>query len=279
MVILIGGDDLKVDFNGKTLVMGILNVTPDSFSDGGKYDFLENAVERARVMAEEGADIIDIGGESTRPGHKQVSVREEIARVVPAIKAIKKALNIALSIDTYKSQVAEAAIAAGADIINDVWGAKYDPTIAAVAARHQVPIILMHNRNNTSYTNLWNEVKSDIEESIQIALGAGVKKEQIWLDPGIGFGKNTRQNIDMMQLLDRFSELGYPVLLGASQKSMIGKILDVPVNERLEGSLAAACYGASKGCSVVRVHDVKETVQALKMTDVFNGKVKYQEVE
>lgn len=270
---------MDIDFTEKTLIMGILNVTPDSFSDGGKYSFLDNAVAHAKRMAEEGADIIDVGGESTRPGHKQISVEEEIARVVPVIMAIKEEMDIALSIDTYKSDVAEAAIAAGADIINDVWGAKYDPAIAAVAAKHQVPIILMHNRNDTSYTDFWKEVKSDIEESITVALEAGVKKEQIWLDPGIGFGKNIHQNIEMMQLLDRFVGLGYPVLLGASRKSMIGKVLDVPVSERLEGSLAAVCYGAGKGCSIVRVHDVKETVRALKMTDILNGKMKYQEAE
>lgn len=270
---------MKIDLEGKTLVMGILNVTPDSFSDGGKYSFLENAVERARIMAAEGADIIDIGGESTRPGHQQISVEEEIGRVVPAIKAIKEELDIAISIDTYKSEVAEAAIAAGADVINDIWGAKYDPSIAAVAAKYQVPIILMHNRNDTSYTDFWNEVKSDMEESIQIALEAGVKKELIWLDPGIGFGKDTRQNIEMMQLLNRFSSLGYPVLLGTSRKSMVGKVLNVPVSERLEGSLATVCYGAGKGCSIVRVHDVKETVRTLKMIDILNGKVKYQGAE
>lgn len=259
--------------------MGILNVTPDSFSDGGKYSFLENAVAHARKMAQEGADIIDVGGESTRPGHKQISVEEEIARVVPAIKAIKEELDIVLSIDTYKSAVAEAAVAAGADIINDIWGAKYDPAIAGVAAKHRVPIILMHNRADTSYTDFWNEVKHDMEESISIALKAGVAKKQIWLDPGIGFGKNTLQNIEMMQLLDRFVGLGYPVLLGTSRKSLIGKVLGVPVSERLEGSLATVCYGAGKGCSIVRVHDVVETVRALKMIDTLNGKVKYQEAE
>ena len=270
---------MNIDFTGKTLVMGILNVTPDSFSDGGKYSFLENAVAHAKKMVQEGADIIDVGGESTRPGHKQISVEEEIARVVPVIKAIKGKLDILISIDTYKSEVAEAAIAAGADIINDVWGAKYDPVIAAVAAKYQVPLILMHNRNDTSYTDFWNEVKSDMEESVQIALEAGVKKEQIWLDPGIGFGKDIRQNIEMMQLLERFVGLGYPVLLGTSRKSLIGKVLDLPVSERLEGSLATVCYGAGKGCSIVRVHDVVETVRALKMIDTLNGKVKYQEAE
>lgn len=259
--------------------MGILNVTPDSFSDGGKYSFLENAVAHAKKMVQEGADIIDVGGESTRPGHKQISVEEEIARVVPVIKAIKEELNIVLSIDTYKSEVAEAAVAAGADIINDIWGAKYDPAIAGVAAKHQVPIILMHNRDDTSYTDFWNEVKRDMEESITVALKAGVPNEQIWLDPGIGFGKNTLQNIEMMQLLDRFVGLGYPVLLGTSRKSLVGKVLGVPVSERLEGSLATVCYGAGKGCSIVRVHDVVETVRALKMIDTLNGKVKYQEAE
>ncbi|WP_372867858.1 dihydropteroate synthase [Planomicrobium okeanokoites] len=270
---------MKIYFNAKTLVMGILNVTPDSFSDGGKYNFVENAVEHAKTMVADGADIIDIGGESTRPGHKQISVEEEISRVVPAIKALKAELDIAISIDTYKSEVAEAAITAGADIINDIWGAKYDPAIAAVAAKHQVPIILMHNRDDTSYTDFWNEVKSDMEESIQIALETGVQKDQIWLDPGIGFGKDTRQNIEMMQLLEPFCGLGYPVLLGTSRKSLIGKVLDLSVSERLEGSLATACYGASKGCSIVRVHDVKETVRALKITDVLNGKVTYKGAE
>lgn len=270
---------MNIDFAEKTLVMGILNVTPDSFSDGGKYSFLENAVAHAKKMADEGADIIDVGGESTRPGHKQISIEEEIGRVVPVIKAIKEELDTIISIDTYKSEVAEAAITAGADIINDIWGAKYDPAIAAVAAKHQVPLILMHNRNDTSYNNFWNEVKSDMEESIHLAMEAGVKKEQIWLDPGIGFGKDTRRNIEMMQLLGKFVALGHPVLLGTSRKSMVGKVLDLPVNERLEGSLATACYGASKGCSIVRVHDVKETVRALKMMDVLNGKVKYQEAE
>lgn len=270
---------MNIDLNGKTLVMGILNITPDSFSDGGKYSYLENAVAHARKMIDEGADIIDVGGESTRPGHTQISVEEEIARVVPVIKAIKAEMDTIISIDTYKSEVAEAAITAGADIINDIWGAKYDPAIAVVAAKHQVPLILMHNRNDTSYTNFWNEVKSDIEKSIHIAIEAGVKKEQIWLDPGIGFGKNTSQNIEMMQLLGEFVALGYPVLLGTSRKSLIGKVLDLPVNERLEGSLASVCYGASKGCGVVRVHDVKETVRALKMMDVLNGKVKYKGAE
>lgn len=270
---------MKIDFNAKTLVMGILNVTPDSFSDGGKYNFVENAVEHAKAMVADGADIIDIGGESTRPGHKRISVEEEISRVVPAIKALKAELDIAISIDTYKSEVAEAAITAGADIINDIWGAKYDPAIAAVAAKHQVPIILMHNRDDTSYTDFWNEVKNDMEESIRIALAAGVQKDQIWLDPGIGFGKDTQQNIEMMQLLEPFCGLGYPVLLGTSRKSLIGKVLDLPVSERLEGSLATACYGASKGCSIVRAHDVKETVRALKITDVLNGKVTYKGAE
>lgn len=270
---------LKIEFDGKTLVMGILNVTPDSFSDGGKYSFLENAIEHAKKMAAEGADIIDVGGESTRPGHEQVSIEEEISRVVPAIKAIKEQLDIAISIDTYKSQVAEAALAAGADIINDIWGAKYDSAIAAVAAKYEAPIILMHNRNDTSYNDFWNDIETDMKESIRIAMAAGVRKENIWLDPGIGFGKATTQNIEMMQLLDRFSGLGYPVLLGTSRKSLIGKVLDAPVSERLEGSLATACYGASKGCNIVRVHDVKETVRALRMMDVLNGKVKYEGVE
>lgn len=268
-----------MELNNKTWVMGILNVTPDSFSDGGKYTTVEQAVSRARQMIEEGADIIDVGGESTRPGYNMISDDVEISRVVPVIKALKKECNALISIDTYKAAVAEAAIEAGADIINDIWGAKYEPAIAAVAAKWDVPIILMHNRDEASYHNFWLDVQGDVHASIQIALDAGVRKDRIWLDPGIGFGKTTAHNIEMMQHLGEFVALGYPVLLGTSRKSLVGKVLDLPVQERLEGSLATVCFGVDRGCRIVRVHDVKETSRAVRMMDVLMGKTKYKEAE
>ncbi|WP_088008458.1 dihydropteroate synthase [Indiicoccus explosivorum] len=268
------------DFNEKTRVMGILNVTPDSFSDGGKFNSVERAVLRAHQMVEDGADIIDIGGESTRPGYEAVSVEEEKERVVPVIQELKRQLGIPVSIDTYKAEVAEAALEAGADIINDIWGAKHDRAIADLAARYEVPIILMHNRKKAVYTDFWEEVKQDTEESIQIALKAGVKREQIWLDPGIGFGKTAVHNVEMMQLLGRFTKLGYPVLLGTSRKSFIGKALGgAPANERLEGSLATVCYGVQQGCHIVRVHDVKETVRTIRMMDILTGKQTIKEAD
>ncbi|TWT06237.1 dihydropteroate synthase [Planomicrobium sp. CPCC 101079] len=269
---------MDINAKGKTLVMGILNVTPDSFSDGGNYTAVDQALARAKKMAEDGADVIDVGGESTRPGHTQISAEEEISRVVPVIKMLVDQLDTPISIDTYKAEVAEAAVLAGARIINDIWGARYEPAIAKVAAKYKVPIVLMHNRAEASYLSFWEEVQRDIEESVQIALDAGVKAEGIWLDPGIGFGKTTAHNIEMMQLLEHFVGLGYPVLLGTSRKSLIGKVLNVPVSERLAGSLATVCYGVEKGCRIVRVHDVKETVQAVRMMDVLLGNTKYEEM-
>ncbi|MDN7229323.1 dihydropteroate synthase [Planococcus sp. N064] len=270
---------MAIDFNEKTWVMGILNITPDSFSDGGSYSTVEQAVDRAIQMVADGADIIDVGGESTRPGYTLISDEEEIGRVIPVIRALAKEVDAYISIDTYKAAVADAAVEAGAHIINDIWGAKYEPEIAKVAAKRNVPIILMHNRNAALYMDFWTDVKQDIDESIQIALEAGVSKEQIWLDPGIGFGKTTYHNIEMMRHLDQFVALGYPVLLGTSRKSFIGKVLDVPVSERLEGSLATVCYGVEKGCQIVRVHDVKETSRAVRMLNVLTGKQTYKGVE
>ncbi|MCJ1908486.1 dihydropteroate synthase [Planococcus ruber] len=270
---------MEINFEEKTWVMGILNVTPDSFSDGGNYTTIDNAVSRAKQMVRDGADIIDVGGESTRPGYTMISDEEEINRIVPVIRALVNEVDALISVDTYKAAVAEAAIEAGAHIINDIWGAKYEPEIAAVAAKWNVPIILMHNRNDTSYVNFWKDVKKDMENSIQIALDAGVQKAQIWLDPGIGFGKTTAHNIEMMQHLDQFVALGYPVLLGTSRKSLIGKVLDLPVAERLEGSLATVCYGVERGCHIVRVHDVKETSRTVHMMDVLTGKRIYKGVE
>ncbi|MDM5329442.1 dihydropteroate synthase [Neobacillus sp. CF12] len=252
--------------------MGILNTTPDSFSDGGKYLDITQAVEHAKEMVENGADIIDIGGESTRPGYTVISEDEEIERVVPVIEAIAKHVNVPISIDTYKAKVAQKAIEAGAHIINDIWGAKADKDMAAIAAKYNVPIILMHNRHDRNYSFFIRNVLNDLYESINIVKQAGVKDEQIILDPGIGFAKDLQENILMMQNLDTLTALGYPVLLGTSKKSMIGQALDLPVNERMEGTGATVCYGIQKGCQIIRIHDVKEMSRMAKMMDVLMGK-------
>lgn len=265
-----------IDFRNETVIMGILNVTPDSFSDGGKYSEIDAALKHAEAMLKDGAKIIDIGGESTRPGHAPVSLEEELERTAPIIEAITKELDCVVSIDTYKEKVAEAAVQAGARIINDVWGAKREPAIAKVAAKHDVPIILMHNREVSQYDNaLWQEMQTDLQESIDIAESAAVPKAHIWLDPGIGFAKDTMENILAMQSLEKLSAMGYPVLLGTSRKSLIGNVLEIPVSERLSGTSATVCYGIEKGCHIMRVHDVKEIAQAAKMMDVLVGKAHY----
>ncbi len=263
------------DFHKETIVMGILNVTPDSFSDGGRFSAIEAAVTHAKKMVSDGAKIIDVGGESTRPGHEPVSLEDELSRVVPVVEALVRELDVAISIDTYKAKVAEAAIEAGAHIINDVWGAKREPAIAEVAAKHNVPILLMHNRNHTNYTEFWPEVHKELEESVQIAKRAGVPLHHIWVDPGIGFGKTSEQNILMMHHLQDVMEMGYPVLLGTSRKSFIGNVLNLPVNERLEGTAATVSYGIMNGCHIVRVHDVKEIVRTAQMMDVLTNKQPY----
>lgn len=264
------------DFQNETIVMGILNVTPDSFSDGGRFDAIEAAIIHAKQMVADGAKIIDVGGESTRPGHAPVSEDEEITRVVPVIEALVRELDVAISIDTYKARVAEAAVLAGAHIINDIWGAKREPKIAQVAARLNVPMILMHNREVAEYRDFWPEVRKDLEESVQIAKDAGVPSHHIWLDPGIGFGKTTEHNIWMMQHLRDLVELGYPVLLATSKKTMIGNILNLPVNERQEGTAATVSFGAMHGCHMMRVHDVKEIMRTVTMMDVLTGKKLYR---
>ncbi|TDL30399.1 dihydropteroate synthase [Jeotgalibacillus sp. S-D1] len=262
----------QLNLHKKTMIMGILNVTPDSFSDGGQFDQREKAVARVKEMIAQGADIIDIGGESTRPGHQPVSEEEEISRVIPVIEAIMAEVDVPISIDTYKASTAKAAIEAGASIINDVWGAKREPEIAKVAAEKNVPIILMHNRKNRQYTSFIEEAWNDLRESIAIAKEAGVSNGQIILDPGIGFVKSQKQNIEMMRNLDHLVNLGYPVLLATSRKSMIGNVLDLPASERMEGTGATICYGIQKGCHIVRVHDVKEMARMAKMMDALVGK-------
>ncbi len=251
----------------KTYVMGILNVTPDSFSDGGSYISIDKAMEQTEKMIQQGADIIDVGGESTRPGHVQIGDEEEIRRVVPIIREIKKKFDIPVSIDTYKSAVAKAALEAGADLLNDIWGFRYDEKMAELAAEYDVPVCLMHNRDNLDYDDFMEDVKKDLQISLDIAEKYGVKKENIMLDPGVGFGKTYEQNLMVMNHLEEIVDMGYPVLLGTSRKSVIGLTLDLPVDEREEGTLATSVLGAIKGCQFVRVHDVEKNVRALKMTD------------
>lgn len=262
---LIGNNEFNL--GERTFIMGILNITPDSFSDGGRFNEIEIAVKRAKDMVLEGADIIDIGGESTRPGGAFVSEEEEIKRVVPIIKALKNEIDVPISIDTYKSTVAEAAIIAGASLINDVWGFKRDNNMARVASKYDVVVCLMHNRDNREYKELIPDMVSDLKESIEIALMGGVKREKIILDPGIGFAKKYEDNLKVMRNLDIFKCLGYPMLLGTSRKSMIGLTLDLPVDERVEGTLATTTIGIIKGYDFVRVHDIKENKRTAIMTD------------
>ncbi|WP_214704527.1 MULTISPECIES: dihydropteroate synthase [unclassified Exiguobacterium] len=255
-----------------TKIMGILNVTPDSFSDGGRYTAIEEAVRHANQLVQEGADAIDVGGESTRPGAELVSEEEEIERVVPIIKRLTEEIDVPISIDSYKPTVARAALEAGATIINDVWGSKWgDQSMARVAVEYGVPIILMHNRKKREYNRFIEDVVSDLQESIRIAHASGVRNEHIWLDPGIGFAKDVAQNLELMNHLDAITRLGYPVLLGTSRKSFIGHTLDLPTEERVEGTIATTCLGIMKGCSWVRVHDVKENARAAKMMDAMIG--------
>ncbi|MCM2677714.1 dihydropteroate synthase [Alkalicoccobacillus plakortidis] len=267
--------EAQVDFSAQleaTQIMGILNITPDSFSDGGRYNQIDLAVKRAGEMIAAGADIIDIGGESTRPGAEKVSKEEELERVIPVIEALVQEVDVPLSIDTYKAEVAERALQAGASIINDVWGAKADVNMAKVAAQNGATIVLMHNRLDRDYGNFIEDVKTDLRESISLCKKAGVTDEQIILDPGVGFVKSYEQNLEVIRRLDEIAQMGYPVLLGVSRKSFISKALDLPVEDRLEGTGAANCLGISKGAGIIRVHDVKEMSRMAKMMDALLGK-------
>lgn len=260
--------DYTLEIGQRTYVMGILNATPDSFSDGGRFNEVEAGIEHAVKMVKEGADIIDVGGESTRPGAKEVTLEDELDRVVPLIKGIRENVNVPISIDTYKASVAEAALEAGANIVNDVWGLQREPEIAKVAARAGAPVIAMHNQKGSHYDeDIIEAMKKFFKKSIQIALDAGVPKEHIILDPGIGFGKTPEQNVIVMGRLHELHDLGYPILLGTSRKSMIGKILDLPSDERVEGTIATNVVGVMAGMEIVRVHDVKENLRAVKVAD------------
>lgn len=257
----------EFDVKNRTYIMGILNVTPDSFSDGGKWNQTDRALEHACEMVREGADIIDIGGESTRPGHQQISDEEETARVVPVIERIKRELDVPVSVDTYKSTVAAAAIEAGADLVNDIWGLKYDPQMAELIARTGVSCCLMHNKNTTEYKDFFPDMLRETAECAEIARRAGIHEDRILLDPGIGFGKTREMNLETLHYLERFHQLGFPMLLGASRKSVIGLTLDLPADQRLEGTLVTTVLAVMKGYSFVRVHDIRENLRAIRMTE------------
>lgn len=246
--------------------MGIMNITPDSFSDGGLYNSLDKALKHAEKLISEGADILDIGGESTRPGHIQISVDEEIERVTPVIKEIKKKFDIPLSIDTYKSQVARAALDLGVDMVNDIWGLKYDKDMAKLVKEYQVPVCIMHNRKDMEYTDFISDTLVDLKESVKIAKAAGISPDKIIIDPGVGFAKSYENNLEVIKHLELYKTLGYPVLLGTSRKSVIGLTLDLPFEERVEGTLVTTVMAVMSGCAFVRVHDVKENIRAVKMT-------------
>jgi dihydropteroate synthase len=275
------------DWGSRTYVMGILNVTPDSFSGDGLMshgEIIEQALRQAEHFLKHGADMLDVGGESTRPGSQIVSAGEELERVVPVIQALAKEFpDAVISIDTYKAKVAEEAFKAGAHMLNDVWGLRADPDLAGVAARHKVPVILMHNRSNpasvevreqlgnayigSEYENLIEDVKRELLVSVGLAKKAGIEEGQIILDPGIGFGKTREHNLELINRLDEVRALGYPVLLGPSRKSFIGFTLDLPPDQRVEGTAAAIAVGITRGADIIRVHDVKEMARVAKMTD------------
>lgn len=261
---IIGGKSFET--TGHTYVMGILNVTPDSFSDGGKWDSVDAALKHAEDMIRDGADILDIGGESTRPGYTLLPDEEEISRVVPVIEAVKKNFDIPVSVDTYKSAVAEAALQAGADLVNDIWGLKYDDKMAGVIAKAGVPCCLMHNRKEAVYDDYLPDVLDDLRACVKLAKQAGIADEHIILDPGIGFGKTLEHNLILTNHVEILHELGYPILLGTSRKSMIGLTLDLPKDQREEGTLETTVLGVMKGCMFVRVHNVLANRRAVDMT-------------
>ena len=267
----------------KTLIMGILNITPDSFSDGGSYQNLEEIVSRAKQMVEDGADIIDVGGESTRPGSVIVDVEEELARVIPVIKKLVKEINVPISIDTYKAEVARKAVEAGAMIINDIGGAKFDPLMPEVMAQSGAYVVLMHNRKPdlnqtdcitatsgelTEYDDIIDTVREELKESIDLVKAAGVSDDKIIIDPGIGFAKTVDKNIELMQRVSELHDLGYPILLGVSKKGSIGHLLGgLDVSNRAEGTIAATCFAVSQEIEIVRVHDVLENARAAKVME------------
>ena len=261
----IGNREFQI--KGHTYVWGILNVTPDSFSDGGKWNHRDRALKHVEDMLKEGADIIDIGGESTRPGCKPLEAEEEIQRVMPILRAVRENFDVPISLDTYTASVARAGIREGADLINDVWGLKYDPEMAQVIAQSGLPCCLMHNRREAVYEDFLQDTVSDLAQTLRLAEEAGIRRDGIILDPGVGFGKNYQQNLEIIHRLEELDTLGCPLLLGCSRKSVVGLTLDLPVDQRLEGTIVTTVMAVMKGCMFVRVHDVKENVRAVKMAE------------
>jgi dihydropteroate synthase len=259
---------LPLTLGSRTLIMGILNATPDSFSDGGRYATMDAAIAHAKAMVDEGADIIDVGGESTRPGSAQVPLAEELRRVIPLIRALRAELpNVPISVDTYKAETARRALEAGAHMINDIWGLQADPDMAAVAAEFGCPVIISHNRESRDYADLVADVLDDLRRCIGIAQAAGVAADRIWLDPGIGFAKTFDDNLDLLGCLGELTALGYPVLLGTSRKRFIRQVLDLPAEDVVEGTAATVALGIAQGCQIVRVHDVRQMKRIAAMTD------------
>lgn len=260
------------EFKDRTYIMGILNVTPDSFSDGGTHNTVDTALKHTEKMIKEGADVIDVGGESTRPGYTLISDDEEISRIVPVIEKIKNNFDIPISVDTYKSAVAEEGAKAGADLINDIWGFKYDEKVAEITAKYNLACCLMHNRKEALYNNFIEDVISDIKESISIAEKHNVDKNKIIIDPGVGFAKTYEQNLEIINKLEELHKLNLPILLGTSRKSVIALTLNLPVNKRVEGTIATTVLGVIKNALFVRVHDIKENKRAILMTEKILGR-------
>lgn len=259
--------DLKLPIGDKTYIMGILNVTPDSFSDGGSYRCVEAAVKRAKEMVEEGAHIIDVGGESTRPGHQPVDPEEEICRVVPVIERLVVELNVPVSVDTSKAVVAKKALEAGAHMVNDIWGLQRDPEIARVVSNSGAGLIMMHNRDDKEYKDLMGDIIKFLRDSVSIAKSAGIAESALSIDPGIGFGKTMEHNMEVLRRLKELKTIGLPILLGTSRKSFIGNTLNLPVDDRVEGTAATVALGIAGGADIVRVHDVREMARVARMTD------------
>ena len=266
MIAEIGGH--RFEWGARTYVMGIVNVTPDSFSGDGLGADADAAVAQGLRMVGEGADMLDVGGESTRPGHVPIAAAEEIARTEAVVRLLARESGVPVSIDTYKEEVAESGVAAGATILNDVWGLTRSPNIAGLAARRRCGLVVMHNQDGTDYAgDLMSEVKRFLAAAAARAIAAGVPKERVIVDPGIGFGKNAEQNWEVMRRFEELKELGHPILVGTSRKSFIGKLLDLPVDDRLEGTTATVVGAVLRGADVVRVHDVRQIVRAVRVAD------------
>lgn len=262
-------DGKQLELKDRTLIMGILNGTPDSFSDGGRYNTSDTAVAHAKLMIEQGADILDVGVESTRPGHTQISVAEELERMKEVLLPVLECSTVPVSVDTYRAETADFALSQGAHILNDIWGLKYDKDMAAVAAKYDVPVIIMHNQNSTDYDDIIDDMKAFFFSSVDLALKEGVKPQNIWLDPGIGFGKDYAQNVEVIQRLGEITVYEYPVLLAPSRKRFIGTILnDIPADQRDEGTVATCITGMIQGVDMVRVHNVGMHKRAITVADV-----------